>query len=108
MSTFYPAQRKGSIIRLVLLAFLCLAFVLPSIHATPLTQSETQSETESPITKRWLSKREEKKNYTDPNEVGGSMLTVSELNYCKQKSTQMSNHCFLPHSIDFTRFTRFR
>lgn len=76
MSTFYPAQRKGSIIRLLLLAFLCLAFVLPSIHATPLTQSDTHS----PITKRWLSKREEKKNYTDPNEVGGSMLTVSELN----------------------------
>ena len=76
MSTFYPAQRKGSIIRLLLLASLCLAFILPSIHATPLTQSDAQS----PITKRWLSKREDKKNYTDPNEVGGSMLTVSELN----------------------------
>lgn len=72
-STFYPAQRKGSIIRLVVLSLLCLAFVLPSIHATPLTQPQSQSS----ITQNWLSKRQEKKNYTNPNDVGGSMLTVS-------------------------------
>lgn len=74
MSTFYPSQRKGSIIRLVSFTIFCLAIALPSIHASPLKQSEV----ESPITKRWLSKREDRKNYTDPNDVGGSMLTVSD------------------------------
>lgn len=75
ISASCSTQRKGFIIRHLVLALFCLTFVFPSIYAKPLKQTQTQS----PITERWLSKREEKKNYTNPNEVGGSMLTVSEL-----------------------------